>query len=136
MDILEDVKMRLISFGYNVDETEGSIDLYIINHMINKVTNHIKNSCNISSIPEGLYEVAIDMVCGNFLKEKKIMDADSLSHINLEFGIKSIKEGDTQVEYAVSQDSSSTPDAKFDAFVQYLIEHGEKDFVTYRDFSW
>lgn len=134
MDILEDVKMRLISFGYNVDETEGSIDLYIINHMINKVTNHIKNSCNISSIPEGLYEVAIDMVCGNFLKEKKIMDPDSLSYINLDVALKSIKEGDTQIEYAV--DSSSTPDAKFDAFVNYLIEHGEKDFVTYRDFSW
>ena len=68
------------------------------------------------------------------VKEKKIIDPDSVSYINLDVALKSVKEGDTQVEYAI--DSSSTPDAKFDSFVNYLIEHGEKDFVTYRDFSW
>lgn len=131
-----DIIQRLASFGYVVDTTEGSMDLYVINFAINKVENHIKNSCNISTMPDGLHEVAVDMVCGNFLLEKKTLDADSLSYINLDAAIKSIKEGDTQVEYAVGQDSSTTPEARLNSFITYLIEHGEKDFVKYRDFAW
>jgi len=135
MDILEEVKMRLQNFGYNVDDSEGSSDLYIINFLINKVVKHIKCSCNISHVPDGLHEVAVDMVCGHFLNEKKTMDADSLSNINLDVAVKSLKEGDTQITYALGE-GSLTPEAKLDLFIKYLIEYGEKDFAAYRCFAW
>lgn len=131
MAMIDDVKERLESIGYDVDETTGSTDLFLINLVIAKTEAHIKNSCNITSIPDGLYKIAVDMACGNFLYEKKAVDADSLTGFDLDAAVKQISEGDTSITYAISDGSSP-----LDAFIAYLIGYGEKDFVTYRCLSW
>lgn len=135
MAMIDDVKTRLKSFGYTVDETEGSTDLFVLNFVIQKTEAHIKNSCNISSIPDGLYHIAVDMACGNFLYEKKAVDSDSLTGFDLDAAVKQISEGDTSVTYAIGE-GSLTPEARLDALIAYLIGYGEKDFVTYRCMAW
>ena len=135
MAMIDDVKARLESMGYEVDEETGSTDLFLINFMIQKTEAHIKNSCNISSIPDGLYQIAVDMACGNFLYEKKAVDADSLTGFDLDAAVKQISEGDTSITYALGE-GSTTPEARLDAFIAYLIGYGEKDFVTYRCMTW
>lgn len=129
--MLDDVIQRLASFGYIVTEA----DTWVLKFIIEKTENHIKNSCNILEIPNGLYQIAVDMACGNFLYEKKAVDADSLEGFDLEVAVKQIQEGDTNVTFALGE-GSSTPEQRLDAFLSYLISYGEKDFVSYRCMKW
>lgn len=129
--MINDIIQRLASFGYDVTET----DEFALTFIIQKVENHIKNSCNILLIPEGLYQIAVDMVCGYFLNEKKAVNADSLKGFNLDSAIKSIQEGDTNIAFAIGE-GSKTPEQRLDAFITYLITYGEKEFVTYRCLTW
>lgn len=129
--MLNDVIERLASFGYIVAES----DKWALNFIIEKVQNHIKNSCNICKIPDGLYQIAVDMVCGNFLYEKKATDPDSFTNFDLEMAVKQIQEGDTNITFAVGE-GSYTPEQRLDAFISYLITYGEKDFVSYRCMKW
>lgn len=126
-----DVINRLASFGYTVVEA----DKWVIDFLIRKVENHIKDSCNILSIPEGLYQIAVDMVAGNFLFEKKAVDADSLAGIDLDTAVKQIQEGDTSVTFAIGE-GSKTPEQRLDAVISWLMTYGEKDFVSYRCLKW
>ena len=89
--MLEDVKQRLSSFGYEV--TEG--DTWVLGFIIQKVENYIKNNCNVDIVPEGLHQIAVDMSVGEFLLSKK--STGQLTGFNLEAAIKQIQEGDTTV---------------------------------------
>ena len=129
--MLNDIIQRLASFGYNVTDA----DKIALKFIYQKVENHIKNSCNILLIPEGLYHIAVDMTCGNFLLEKKVDNADSLKGFNLDSAIKSIQEGDTNISFAIGE-GSKTPEQRLDALISYLMTYGEKDFVTYRCMVW
>ena len=46
-EFIKEILKRLISFGYTPNEN----DSWIITFCMQKVENHIKNSCNISEIP-------------------------------------------------------------------------------------
>ena len=129
--MLNDVTARLASLGYTVVQA----DAWVLSFIIDKVENHIKSSCNIDSIPTALHEVAVDMVVGNFLLEKKAVDADSLAGIDLDAVVKQIQEGDTSVTYAIGE-GSKTPEQRLDAVISWLMTYGEKDFVTYRCITW
>mgnify|MGYP000922293799 FL=1 len=129
--MLDDVIERLASFGYTVTEA----DSWVLTFVIEKVENHIKNSCNILIIPDGLYQIAVDMAVGNFLFQKKAVDADSLAGIDLSAAVKQIQEGDTSVTFAVGE-GSRTPEQRLDAVISWLMTYGEKDFVKYRCISW
>lgn len=138
MNIKEDVKImindviqRLATFGYEVTDA----DEFALKFIIQKTENYIKNNCNILLIPEGLHHIAVDMVCGCFLNEKKAVNIDSLKGFNLDSAIKSIQEGDTNITYAIGE-GSKTPEQRLDAFITYLLTYGEKEFVTYRSMTW
>ena len=60
--MLDKVKERLRSFGYEVQDGDEAI----IAFSIQKVENTIKNDCNVSSIPDGLENIAVDMAAGEF----------------------------------------------------------------------
>lgn len=129
--MLDDVIERLASFGYTVTEA----DSWVLTFVIEKVENHIKNSCNILIIPDGLYQIAVDMAVGNFLFQKKAVDADSLTGLDLSAAVKQIQEGDTSVTYAIGE-GSRTPEQRLDAVISWLMTYGEKDFITYRRIAW
>lgn len=124
----EMVLKRLVSFGYDLKED----DSWVICFTMQKVENHIKNSCNTTSIPYGLYNVAVDMVCGEFLFTKKQTGKLEFADLDLDGAITSIKEGDIQVNFA----DGTSDDEKFDSLLNYLLHNGEGDFVCYRKLKW
>ncbi|MCZ9313162.1 MAG: hypothetical protein O0V67_07270 [Methanocorpusculum sp.] len=121
------VLKRLVSLGYSLKEDDG----WALCFAMQKVENHIKNSCNTTSIPDGLFNVAVDMVCGEFLFAKKQTGQLELGDLDLTGAITSIKEGDTQVNFGGSSDESN-----FNQMLDYLMHHGEGDFVCYRKIRW
>jgi len=127
--MLEDVIARLASFGYEV--TVG--DSWGLDFIIQKVENHIKNDCNVDAVPEGLHNVAVDMVVGEFLLSKK--STGQLTGFNLDAAIKQIQEGDTSVTFAIGE-GDSTPEKRLDVLISYLMNYGKSDFASYRCFKW
>jgi len=127
--MLEDVKQRLSSFGYEV--TEG--DTWVLGFIIQKVENYIKNNCNVDIVPEGLHQIAVDMSVGEFLLSKK--STGQLTGFNLEAAIKQIQEGDTTVTFAFG-DGDSTPEKRLDYLISYLLSYGKGSFASYRCIKW
>lgn len=131
--MLEDVKTRLKSLGISVSNEPNNQDELLLIICINKATNHINNQTNLSEIPQGLHEIAVDMVVGEFLYNKKSMGALSVDTLDFELIAKQVQDGDTNVIFAT--DANSTPEAQFNAFVAYLM-HNETDFARYRVMLW
>ena len=125
---IEAVLNRLVSFGYKLKED----DSWVICFGTQKVENHIKNSCNTTDIPDGLFHVAVDMVCGEFLFSKKQTGKLELTDLDLDGAITQIKEGDVTVQFA----NGSSDEDKFNSFMNYLLHNGEGDFVCYRKLKW
>ena len=129
--MLERIKERLQSIGYAVKDSDD----ITINFAIQKVENTIKNDCNISAIPDGLMHIAIDMVVGEFLMSKKTFAPNDLLNLNLDAAIKQIQEGDTNISFAVGE-GSKTDEQRLDSFIDYLLNYGRDEFITYRRFRW
>lgn len=131
--MLEDVKTRLKSLGIAISNEPGSTDNMMLSFCIDKVTNHINNQTNLSEIPQGLHEVAVDMTIGEFLYAKKSMGTLAIDTLDFDLLAKQIQDGDTNVSFAV--EATSTPEARFNAFITYL-QHNETDFNRYRVLVW
>lgn len=123
--MIEDVTKRLLSYGYAVTAD----DSWVLNFIIGKVENHIKNQCNTSTVPEGLHEVAVDMAVGEFMQGKK--SVGQLTDINLEAIVKSIQEGDSKVEFA----GERSTEQRLEVLIAYLM-HSNMNFATYRRIKW
>jgi hypothetical protein len=122
------VYKRLESFGYTVTNEDD----WIIGFSIQKVENTIKNSCNVTSIPNGLTHIAVDMICGEFLFAKK--QSGKIEGFNMETAIKQIQTGDTNVTFAI--EGSKSPEQRLDSLISFLITNGKGDFVSYRKIRW
>ena len=122
----EMVLNRLVSFGYGLKED----DSWILCFATQKVENHIKNSCNITAVPNGLLHVAVDMVCGEFLFSKKQTGQLVIADLDLSSAIQQISEGDTSVTFATSDEE------KFNQMLSYLMTKGEGDFICFRKIRW
>ena len=129
--MLERIKERLQSIGYAVKDSDD----ITINFAMQKVENTIKNDCNISAIPDGLMNIAIDMVVGEFLMSKKTFAPNDLLNFNLDAAVKQIQEGDTNISFAVVE-GSKTDEQRLDGFIDYLLNYGRDEFITYRRFRW
>lgn len=122
----EEVVERLKSLNYEVRET----DEFILKYIIEKVEQDIKNKTNQSEVPEGLHFVFVERVCGEFLNGMR--SSNMLTDEQIDSIVASIREGDTQVSF----DVKSSPQAIFDAYINYLINYGNDDFSKYRRFVW
>ena len=129
--MLERIKERLQSLGYTVKDSDD----IAINFAMQKVENTIKNDCNVSAIPDGLTHVAINMVVGEFLMSKKTFAPSDLLNFNLDSAVKQIQEGDTNISFAVGE-GSKTDEQRLDSFIDYLLNYGRDEFITYRRFRW
>ena len=125
---IEAVLKRLDSFGYEIKES----DAWMIGFAMQKVENTIKNECNISEIPDGLFHTAVDMSCGEFLLAKKQTGQLELGDLDLTGAISSIKEGDTQINF----DAGSSDESRFNQLVNYLMNQGEGDLICFRKIRW
>lgn len=129
--MLERVKERLESFGYVLKDG----DEVILTFSIQKATNTIKNDCNVSSIPDGLANITIDMAIGEFLTAKRTFAPADIAGLDLDFAVKQIQAGDTTTVFAVGE-GSSTPEQRLSAFLDYLLTHGRDEFSCYRRIRW
>ena len=124
----EAVLNRLVSFGYTLKED----DAWVICFAMQKVENHIKNYCNLNSVPDGLFNVAVDMVCGEFLLTGKQCGQIQVGDLDFDCVVTSIKEGDTQVNFG----SGTSDDEKFSVLLNYLMHNGDGDLICYRKIRW
>ena len=125
----DNVIERLKQLGYTASEN----DFDHIDFELNKILDYVKNYCNITTIPEILARRIADRVCSDFLYFKK--NSGSLEGFNYDAVIKSIKEGDTQIQYAVGQ-GEDTPENRFDAFVKALERGFDKWITPHRRLRW
>lgn len=128
---INDVKARLEQLGCQVDAVSDTSLVFAID----KVTNKICNNCNVSEIPDRLKEIAIDMVCGEYLFARKAT-GQSVGEIidDVERVIKSIQEGNTKVDFS----DTVTPESRFNALLGHLLHENDLagDFARYRRISW
>ena len=126
----EDVIDRLKQLGYNATESDYNQIDFELKKIINYVINNFTRNDNI---PEILDPRIIDRVCSDFLYYKK--NSGSLEGFNYDAVIKSIKEGDTTITYAVGQ-GEDTPENRFDAFVKSLERGFDKWCTPHRRLIW
>ena len=122
------VLQRLISLGYKLEENDD----WILCFAMQSVENKIKSSCNVTSVPNELLNVAVDRVCGEFLFTKKQTGQLTMEHIDLSGAIASISEGDTSVSFV----PGATDDDRFNVLINTLMTKGEGDFVCFRKLKW
>lgn len=127
-DTVESVIQRLLSFGYEVTD----VDAWTIAFTMQKITNQILNEINHPFIPEGLNEMFVDKVCGEFLMMKHDLGSLNLSGLDLDGAVQSIKEGDTTVTFS----ADGSPEAKLNELLSWLMHGKEGDLVCYRRMRW
>lgn len=129
MVVRQDVIDRLAQLGYTAKE----VDYPQIDFELTKIINYVLNYCNITTIPEIVNPRIVDRVCSDFLYYKK--NSGSLEGFNYDTVIKSIKEGDTTITYAVGQ-GEDTPENRFDSFVKSLERGFDKWITPHRRLRW
>ncbi len=129
--MLNKVKERLKSFGYDLCKEDDPALAF----SIQKAENTIKNDCNVSSVPEGLMNIAVDMAVGDFLTVKKTFSPESIAGIDLDLAVKQIQAGDTSTTFALGE-GSLTPEQRLNSFLNYLLTHGRDEFSCYRKIRW
>lgn len=125
----EDVTERLKALGYEVRDQDG----WMLDFVIAKVENEIKDGCNLSDVPEGLREVAVDMAAGEFLMNMKA--SGQLTGFDLEAPAKQISQGDTSVTYAIGE-GTLTPEQRLDKLIASLTTGHKGRFAAYRRVKW
>ncbi|MCW0602320.1 hypothetical protein OKR38_12320 [Clostridioides difficile] len=127
-NIIDDIEKRLESFEYILKDG----DKWLIGFVKEKIENIIKLDCNINEIPKELKNIEVDMIVGEFLFTKKNMGQLNIENLNFEAVEKSISEGDTKVDFAISK----TPEQRFDTLIAYLTTSGKNKILTFRCLRW
>lgn len=129
--MLERVKERLAAFGYALQEG----DAFALTFSIQKVESTIKNDCGVSSIPDGLANIAVDMAVGEFLTAKKTFSPDSIAGLDLDAAVKQIQAGDTSTVFATGE-GSLTAEQRLNILLNHLLTDGRDEFSNYRRIRW
>lgn len=119
---------RLASLGYTIKETDD----WMISFSVQKVENTIKNECNVTSVPDGLFNIAVNMICGEFLYSLK--QSGKLEGFNLDAALKTVQTGDTTVTF--DGQGSITPEQRLNNLLSYLMTSGRGEFACYRKLKW
>lgn len=124
----EPVVDRLVSLGY----TPTDEDTWTIAFSVQKTVNHVLNQIDHSKIPEGLTEVTVDMICGEFLNLKFLSGQLDLTGLDLDGMIQSVSQGDTSVSFS----AEGSDEEKLKGLLSWLIHGKEGDLICYRKMRW
>lgn len=127
MDIFEKVTERLKMLGYATADTDSTA----INYNIDKTERDLKARTNQSEVPDGLFDVWVDMAAGFFLTDKKAVGALSESY-DFSAAVQSVSEGDTSVTFG----NASTAEEQFDAMLAKMIEPDANRIIAFRRLRW
>ena len=123
---------RLGQFGI----AEEQIDVAALQFDMALILRYVVNYCNLDNgneIPEILDLRIIDRICSEYLMKKK--NAGMLEGFDYEQAVKTIKEGDTQIQFA-SEADGTTPEERFNKLVDYLYKNFDKWICKYRRIRW
>ncbi len=126
--LIETILQRLVSFGC----TPTKDDVFSIAYGIQKVQNHILNVTNQAVVPDGLFELNVDMVCGEVLNGKFLSGQLDLTALDLDGMIQSVKEGDTQVNFS----AEGSDETKAQELFRWLMQGKGSDLLCYRKMRW
>jgi hypothetical protein len=130
-DFIDAIDLRLQSLGYTLQDN----DPWLVSFMAQKVAKEILTKCNLSEIPKGLEEIAIDMICGEFLLNKK--GSGQLAGFEADINaalLKQTESGDTSVTFAV--EATTSPEQRLDLVIAHLINYGKTEFANFRKLRW
>lgn len=119
---------RLVSLGY----TPTDEDTLTIAFSIQKTVNHVLNQIGHSTIPKGLTEIVVDMICGEFLNAKFLSGQLDLNGLDVDGMIQSVSQGDTSVSFS----AEGSDEAKMKGLLSWLIHGKEGDLTCYRKMQW
>ena len=124
----EDVINRLVSFGY--DPTDE--DAWVIAYTTKGTVNHVLNQINNQTVPDGLHEMVVDMICGEVLNGKFLSGQLDLTALDLDGMVQSVKEGDTQVNFS----AEGSDETKAQELFRWLMQGKGCDLLCYRKMRW
>lgn len=127
-DLVEHVVQRLVSFGYIPTEN----DAWVIAYSTKGTVNHVLNEINHKTIPEGLFKIVADMICGEVLNTLFLSGQLNLTALDLDGMIQSVTEGDTSVTFS----AEGSDEAKLKGLLSWLIQGKGSDLVCYRKMRW
>lgn len=127
----DEVVSRLLQLGYVATVEDDDL----ISFQIDKTTNYVKSACNISEIPEALIPSTVDVICGEILFYKYSTGQLVDSGFNFDMVAKSIKVGDTQVQYDLAT-GDITPTSAFLNALKELRKSYDKSLGYYRRLKW
>ena len=126
--MVEAVGERLVSFGCVPKED----DAWMIAFALQKAVHRVLNEINHTTVPNGLFEVTVDMVCGEVLNAKFLSGQLELTTLDLDGMIQSVTEGDTTVSFS----AEGSDEAKLKGLLAWLIQGKGSDLTCYRRMRW
>ncbi len=129
--MLDMMKERLESFGCVLNVGDEAL----ITFSVQKVENTIKNDCNVLFAPKGLINVAVNITVGESLMAKKTFSPGDIAGLNLDFAVKQIQAGDTNIVF-VTGEASMTLEQRLNNLIIHLLTHGRDEFSNYTKLRW
>ena len=126
--VVEAVVERLVSFGYIPTDA----DTWVIAYSTKGTVNHVLNEINRLTVPDGLTEVVVDMICGEVLNAKFLSGQLDMVSLDLDGIIQSVKQGDTQVNFS----AEGSDEVKLKGLLSWLIQGKGCDLLCYRRMRW
>lgn len=131
---VESAAARLNQFGISKEIT--SADTEAIVWCLDKVTAYICNECNVDAVPVGLIPAAVDRVCGEHLRQKKLFSPDEFADITADLGSAgAITVGDTSVTFKTAAEADNGV-TDVDSFIRALLSEGDDQFSCFRKVRW
>lgn len=107
----------------------------LLPYMAKSVTERVKNETNQAKVPKGLRYAVVELVVGEYLAFKKNAGQLDIDGLDLEAAVKQIKEGDTNIHFAIGE-GSQTPEQRLDALIARLCHDRSREFIRYRRLVW
>lgn len=111
----------------------GAGDEVLLDLVLTTVLQRIMNLTNLSTVPDGLEPMAVQMAAGEYLNLKK--GSGQLEGFDLEAAIKQIQEGDTATTFAIGE-GSSTPEQRLNSLIDVLINGRMAEIYRFRRLVW
>lgn len=111
----------------------GASDDVLLDLVLTTVLQRIMNLTNLTTIPDELEPMAVQMAAGEYLHLKK--GSGQLEGFDLEAAIKQIQEGDTTTTFAIGE-GSSTPEQRLNGLIDFLINGRMAEIYRFRRLVW
>lgn len=128
-DFVEDVTELIQAVGYTLTEADN----WLIDFCVQKIEQEIKNFCNVSVVPDGLYQVAVGLVAAEFLTAKRASGNLDVEALTLDVPVKGVKEGDTDITFAT--DTVLSGEQRLNVFLA-SCNAGREQFLRFRRLAW